>query len=638
MLAIRKGWELIRNNGLPYAIYRTWHKVKEKTGVLRMQFPAGIYIHHSISLQQFKDTHTTLRIARRDLITIQHQHSAEVRIQANRILSGEAQWFHGNWYAFSGTNRWIQNPVTGYQYSNTTHWSKISSYIPGEDIKYVWDPARFEYLFPILHHDVSSNEDHGAYIFDAILSFIEHARIQEGPHYVSCQEMAIRLMHWCVFLQFYRDSQSLTEPIFNTICTSILTQTDHIARHLSYSRMLVRNNHVLSEAAALFTVGTLFPSYVSAASWRKNGWRIFEAEIIYQFESDGSYLQHAHNYHRMANRLITWMIACGEYQKQQFKPETINRIQQSIYFLSAAIVDEAGAVPMYGNNDGSNILPFTPADYADYRPSLNSLSVAVQNTNLFAGCEDDFSWFGLTATSTSTHTLKPGIELFKQGGYYYMRHQRTITFTRCHAYIKRPAHADNLHTDITYNGINLMRDAGVYQYNTDEDLLKYFQGTAGHNTLSVDGMDQMLKGGRFIWYYWTKGGEADMQEDADTMRFTGTIKAFRQSGKWITHTREIVFYKQAFKWIITDSVSGQQALPITQHWHPHPQFYELATIAAQDATGNAIQPENKPGHFAARYGVLEAVTDIVFTTHSNRIITTIQIRKDYTQNSIGNYQ
>lgn len=626
MLAIQKVWQLVRNNGLPYAFYRTWHTVKERSGYLRLQFPAGRNIDHTISLQQFRETTATLSIARRDTLTVSQQFSSTINETAQRILSGEVQWFHGNWYKFTDPDKWIQNPVSGYRYYPATHWSTISSYVPGEDIKYVWDPARFEYLFPILHYDAIHNEDHGTFIFDSIIHFIDHARAQEGPHYVSCQEMAIRVLHWCVMLQFYRDSPALNDTIFHKICTSILTQTDHIARHILYARHLVRNNHVLSEAAALFTIGSLFPQYAASSKWKDRGWCIFEEDIIYQFESDGSYLQHAHNYHRMANRLITWMICLGKHQQRQFSAQATKRIEQSLHFLTAAVVDADGHVPLYGNNDGSNIFPFTPADYNDYRPVLNSLSEAVSDTTIFANQADDASWFGLLTKQQKLHITKQGIESFAQGGYYWMRYAETYTCIRCHTYIKRPAHADNLHVDITYKGINLMRDAGVYQYNTDEHLLKYFQGTAGHNTLSVGGLDQMLKGGRFIWYYWTKGGEVTLREDEKQVWFTGTIQAFRHSGRWITHTRSLIFYKQGLKWEITDTVAGQAELPITQHWHPHPLFNELATITATDANGSAIAPVYRQGYFAPRYGVLEQATDVLFTSSTNQIITTIQIR------------
>lgn len=45
-----------------------------------------------------------------------------------------------------------------------------------------------------------------------------------------------------------------------------------------------------------------------------------------------------------------------------------------------------------------------------------------------------------------------------------------------------------------------MFDGGSYKYNTTEKLLRYFMGTESHNTIMLEGHDQMLKGDRFIWY------------------------------------------------------------------------------------------------------------------------------------------
>lgn len=625
MTAPQKAWELLRNNGVPYALYRSWHKLKEQSGWLRIQFPAGKLVTHNLNLQQWKTDHSALQIGNKSSCQVQPHYAEQIASDTQRILAGEAQWFHGNWYTFTGADRWVKNPVSGYIYSNTTHWSTISSYVPGEDIKYVWDPARFEFIFPVLHHDALHKEDHAAFVLDTILSFIDHARVQEGPHYVSCQEMAIRVMHWCFILHFYRDSPALTDSVFQKICTSILTQTAHIEKHIAYARYLVRNNHVLSEAAALYTVGTYFPAYPDSKKWRARGWQIFADEILFQFEEDGSYLQHAHNYHRMANRLITWMICMGKYNQQEFTTAVKSRIEKSLQFLVAAVIDTNGSVPLYGNNDGSNIFPFAPAPYSDYRPSLNSLSVAVSDTHIYPGFNDDAGWFGLHSTQFTQAQTKMGIESFTKGGYYWLRDVHAITAIRCHAYKRRPAHADNLHVDITVQGINILRDSGVFQYNTSAAILKYFQGTAGHNTITIGDMDQMLKGGRFIWYYWTKGGDVQLHEDAQSMRFTGTIRAFRQSGRWITHSRQVEYIKQVRKWIITDTIEGNRGLPVHQHWHPHPRFAAFAEISAIDANGNALTPRTQGGYHAALYGVLTETQDIIFTTGTNVIVTTISL-------------
>ena len=68
---------------------------------------------------------------------------------------------------------------------------------------------------------------------------------------------------------------------------------------------------------------------------------------------------------------------------------------------------------------------------------------------------------------------------------------------------------------------NLLFDGGSYKYNTTEKLLRYFMGTESHNTIMLDGYDQMLKGSRFIWYNWSQAEVGSLKETEDAYIFEG---------------------------------------------------------------------------------------------------------------------
>ena len=70
-----------------------------------------------------------------------------------------------------------------------------------------------------------------------------------------------------------------------------------------------------------------------------------------------------------------------------------------------------------------------------------------------------------------------------------LRYRETVysfMMIRCGKHMNRPSQADNLHVDIWYDGVNILRDAGSYRYNVDQKLTNFFTGTISHNTLMVN--------------------------------------------------------------------------------------------------------------------------------------------------------
>jgi hypothetical protein len=83
-----------------------------------------------------------------------------------------------------------------------------------------------------------------------------------------------------------------------------------------------------------------------------------------------------------------------------------------------------------------------------------------------------------------------------------LRTARAMALLRYPRYRFRPSQSDVLHLDLWLDGINLLRDAGTYSYNTSPRWLAYFGGTVGHNTVQFDDRDQMPRISRFLVGDW----------------------------------------------------------------------------------------------------------------------------------------
>ena len=180
------------------------------------------------------------------------------------------------------------------------------------------------------------------------------------------------------------------------------------------------------------------------------------------------------------------------------------------------------------------------------------------------------------------------ISTFEKSGYYILQDGYTKTFIRCGSYKDRPYQSDNLHLDLLVDGENILRDNGSYKYNTDKKFLDYFNGSEGHNTLSIEGLDQMEKGGRFIWYYWIENAKAFLKKEKDNVIFCGKIKAYKHLGKNIYHQREITKTIGENEWLVTDSIKGVIDKKSYQYWHFSETIKNNLSITCLDANDKEI--------------------------------------------------
>jgi hypothetical protein len=66
----------------------------------------------------------------------------------------------------------------------------------------------------------------------------------------------------------------------------------------------------------------------------------------------------------------------------------------------------------------------------------------------------------------------------------------------------RPSHADQLHLDLWWRGLNIARDAGTYLYNAAPPWDNSLTTALVHNTVTLDGRDQFTRAGRFLYLDW----------------------------------------------------------------------------------------------------------------------------------------
>ena len=617
-------FQLLRNMGIKYIVFRFQYELRRKSGMLKRLYPDKWEMEPSLSLEKWR------REAKPFLGQVREFHAQKdysanpiLAERINRMLKGEYCFFSSVWYVLSPDYDWVTNPDSGYRYDISKHWTEIEDYVKESgDIKYVWEKSRFAFLYDFIRYDQTTGENHAQFVLSQILDWIVKNPLNYGPNYKCSQEISLRVLNWIFALYYYKDSPLLTEKRFALIMASIYGQMKHVRANINFSRIAVRNNHAITETLTLYIVGLLFPSFKEAAEWKRSGKKWFEEEILYQIAEDGTYLQYSMNYHRVVVQLLTWAICLADKNNERFSEIVYQRAYASVNFLYQCQDEVTGFLPNYGSNDGALFFKLNDNDYRDYRPQLDALHYLLTGENLYDKEYEDRMWYAsgwsMNRTKFSRIRKKYGLVSFEEGGYFLFREKGSFTFIRCGRYKKRPAQADNLHVDVWYDGENILLDGGSYKYNASDEDLKYFMGTESHNTVMLGAKDQMLKGQRFIWYNWTQACKTVMKEEKDCFIFMGEVKAFTYIGKRIIHRRRIIKWKGKAIWEIEDTIANKpDVLPVRQLWHTLSENIQISS-------DGGLQ-QDFSGWYSSYYGYKQDCKQIEIQSTDNRLITKIQL-------------
>ena len=623
---IKNSLDLLLNMGFRYIQYRAKYEILRRTGLLKRKFPTSPGYQQYITLTAWKNHKIPFFFESRESLAFVKNPTPALAERFRTIKEGKFLFFNSIEFTIGNHYDWITNPDTGYQYNVTKHWTEIPDYsTEAGNIKYVREKSSFSYLYDIIRYDYHFGTDCSQFVFLEIISWIKANPINCGPNYRCSQEASLRVLNWTFALNYYRNSPFLTEDIFDQIQFAIYWQMDHVYRNIDFSRIAVRNNHAVTETLALYLIGLLYPQFPGSHEWKEKGKRWFEEEIAYQIYEDGTFLQFSMNYHRVVVQLLTWGIVLADKNGESFTKVVYERATRSIEFLRTCMVDENGCLPNYGANDGALFFKLNDADYRDYRPSLNALAKSLSIDLEFAETEDEL-WYGLDSKPANSRIPSFGIHSFQKGGYYIFREPNTLTFIRCGNHKDRPSQADNLHLDIWYKGQNILCDAGSYKYNTDKETLRYFSGSASHNTVMIENFDQMEKGERFIWFGWTQMKEAATYETEDFFCFNGSIIAFKHVSKDIIHERKVIKKKNEPVWIVKDSIINKPAgLIMKQLWHLPLAHFPVEWSQKEDMS--VVEKIDKKGFASQLYGKKEETEMLVFQTKEDQIFTEFKIKE-----------
>ncbi len=487
---------------------------------------------------------------------------------------------------------WHRDPVAGHRWSRSAHWSRVLHGAPRNvDVKFTWEAARFPQAYAMARaaaFDPASARQLSQAFAAQVTGFAESNPSGRGVHWFSGQEVALRMFAWLFGYHVFNSKGLVTPTLRHTLASNLFASGWHIAEHIEYARDSVYNNHLLSEALGLCVAGRLLNEPIGE-QWVREGLVNLDLQAARQIYPDGAYIQQSHNYHRVAMQIYLWASAFMRANGEQPPAAWTEAMERSLDFLLAHQSPADGSVPNFGANDGSHPLLLSSGELNDFRPVLQALSIATRGERIY----DPGPWDEMALWLCGPHVLdlprkqpRRASVSFAHTGYHVLRgnDESSLCTFRCGSVLDRFSQIDMLHLDVCWRGQRVLADGGSYRYNGAAPWHNHFLRTESHNTVGIDGQDQMLHFRQFKMLYWTEARLLRFENTAEWALCEGEHYGYRRE-QGCTHRRAVLFAKDDI-WVVADTITGEGAHQIRLHWlgGDYPAAFDQATATLQLTT------------------------------------------------------
>jgi len=458
-----------------------------------------------------------------------------------------------------------------------------------------------------------------------------------GINWASSLEVAFRSLSWIWTFFLLQSSPVMTPGLRRDWVRGLAISARHIDTYLS--TFFSPNTHLLGEAVALFFIGTLFPGLRQASKWKERGWKVVLDAAHGHVRADGFYFEQSTYYHVYALDFFLHARVLAALNDLEIPAEfdaVLVRMLEALLLLG-----RAGVTPALGDDDGGRVFDPRRNQAGDLLDPLAAGAVLFQRGDfkfLIGKVREETLWLlgpaGLAAFEEMS-IGEPSSEsaALRQSGLYLMADAESGQQLLVDAGAQGPGsaghgHADALSLTLASNGQMLLMDPGTLEYvgPTNVDRAAY-RGTAAHNTLRIDGVDQAEPAGPFAWTalpqveseHWTVGRSFNC--------FVGSHNGYERLPSPVTH-RRYVFQRKSRFWLVRDVAEGSGEHSLELFWHLGPT---LAPVSARDyvfrnnqesvallsAQGHGWSQSAHRGYWSPAYGRQERAMVLSFSKVAN---------------------
>jgi hypothetical protein len=519
--------------------------------------------------------------------------SPEVLIAAaDRVLAGRYSFFDLVDCRLGDPPQWNRDPLT--QRVAATRRASAIDYrderVVG-NIKYLWEANRHLHLVTLAQaHALTGDARYSLCIRAQIESWLDQCPVGRGPNWVSPLELGIRLINWSFTWQLIGGSRArlFADPegaaFRERWLRSVYDHVRAIAGNLS--RYSSANNHLIGEAAGVYVAASTWPFWPQVRAWGEHCREVLEEECHRQNAPDGGNREQAFGYQTFVLDFLLIAGLAARARGEDFSPVYWRRLEAMIDFL-ASMTSVSGQLPMVGDADDGYVVRLAPEPNFSAHGSLIATGAVLFERPDLAVKADGIDSKTVTllgvGASRSLARLKergragyrPRLQ-FGESGYYLLgtafetpEEVRLLVDAGPLGYLSLAAHghADALSFVLDIGGIEILVDPGTYAYHTDPAWRRYFRSTAAHNTVCVDGEDQSLQAGNFMWTDHARARCIEFDPGPEQQRFIGEHHGYERLEDPVVHRREIIFEPGTQCIEVNDTLRCEGAHTVTRCWH-----------------------------------------------------------------------
>jgi len=320
------------------------------------------------------------------------------------------------------------------------------------------------------------------------------------------------------------------------LLTSLYRQAAFLYRNLE---TYICGNHLLENARALVVAGCFFEGQGEAPRWLKKGLDIYRSETREQILPDGCHYERSPMYHALMleGYLDGLNVLPPDHPDRKWILQTVRRMGDALM----TFVRPDGRLALF--NDATDEIALPPEHLIQYLNQVTPFKPrapwALPDAGYYAFGRDD-------------------IHLVIDGGPAGPDH------------LMAHAHADVFSYELSVAGKPFVVDSGVFEYPAGA-MRDYVRSTAAHNTVSVDGVDQIECWDSFRVARRDAPCDVTFTVGANGMHFGGAYEGYAKLiGDELIHRRSVEVDAGTRTVTVEDRVDGQGSHEVLSRIHLHP--------------------------------------------------------------------